>query len=244
LIIISAPFGNWLEFQGCKSTLGTFTWKYRGGNLYRLWRCIKTLRYNRRQQSWINQLGLPNPGIANCPKDCEKNIVSIYGFNLEEWENLAYHCSIYRKPLMVELNLSCPNVQHQNEFLQGAIRAALLLVQNRIEVIAKLPPIKWQPIVNMMLGSGVNLFHCCNTIPSPGGGLSGKILKQYSLWCIEDVKHHYPEAEIIGGGGITDIQDVKDYKNAGTNHIALGSMLFNPFNWKKIPSFVKEMSDV
>jgi len=163
-------------------------------------------------------------------------ILSIHGFNEQEWSNLlmmAYNL----RPLMVELNLSCPNVT------KTAIKEAIWageIAKNLLGeiVIAKLSPLRWMDFARPLMGVGINKFHLCNTIPSPGGGLSGKVLKQYSLWAVEEVKQTWGnDVKVIGGGGITEISDIDDYIKAGADHVSVGSMLFNPFNWKKLEVF-------
>lgn len=240
-IIVSAPFGNWLSFPSCTSTLGTFTLKHRGGLLYRLWRCLLTLRYNRRQQSWLNRLGLPNPGITSVVnEDCTDKIVSLHGFDTEDWRRLIEHCRFNPSIKTVELNLSCPNVRHRaavDEMLTTARFA-----QTRFNtVIAKLPPVKWMDFAAPLWNAGVSHFHCCNTIPTPSGGISGKPLKQYSLWAVSEIKQRWGEAvSVIGGGGVTEPNDVREYLLAGADHVAIGSMLLNPLNWRKVKDIVEE----
>ena len=239
-IVISAPFGNWLNFEGATSTLGTFTLNYRGGFWYRLWRCLRTLRYNRRSQAWINKLGLPNPGIASLDKskDYINKVISIHGFNFSEWDELAKRASEL-SPLAVELNLSCPNVGHKHN-IGDVLSAIEHLLSTNIMVIAKIPPVRWMDLVNPLYDVGVTTFHACNTIPTPGGGLSGKPLKHYSLWAVEEIKQKFGEkAYIIGGGGVSSIDDVNDYKKAGADAVAIGSMLLNPFNIKKVKAIIK-----
>ena len=63
-LVISAPFGNYLEGAMCSiRTLGTFTFNRRGGWLWRIFRVLWTVRYYHRLGAWVNRLGLPNPGI-------------------------------------------------------------------------------------------------------------------------------------------------------------------------------------
>ncbi len=204
----------------------------RAGFLRRCWRVLRTVRYNRRQQSWINRLGLPSPGIeAILDKNVGDDIVSIHGFNSHEWGNLAW------TPFpAVEFNLSCPNVSGVAiEEVRDAIRYAIVTKQR---VICKLPPVRWMDWVDQLYPLGVEEYHCCNTIPSPGGGISGKPLMQYSLWAIQEIRRRYPGTTLIGGGGVTCEDDVRAYLGAGADHVAVGSMLFNPLNWRKIPGFV------
>lgn len=242
-LIISAPFGNYLQFPGTTPTLGTFTRHYRGGKFYRLWRCLLTLRYSWKMQAWRNKLGLPNPGIGSLlDTSTVDKIVSVHGFNKEDW---GYFTSFFypRIGQMVELNLSCPNVGHQH-VTNDVYWATNAMSDRGLIVIAKLPPVRWFELAEPLYEVGVRNFHLCNTIPTPGGGLSGKPLKQYSLWAIEQFRKRWNTAvDLTGGGGITCEQDVRDYLSAGADRVAVGSMLFNPFNWKKIPRFVKLLEE-
>ncbi len=231
-LIISAPFGNWLFHPEATSTLGTFTLYHRGGLAYRLWRCALTLRYFRRAQAWINKLGLPNPGLESLPTDNYHydKIVSIHGFAEDEWTSMAGSLAHRLMPEAVELNLSCPNVGQHGQTIAAVFPAINLLKDAEIKIIAKLPPVQWLKLALPLYDLGVRAFHCCNTIPTPGGGLSGKVLKQYSLWCVEDLRARFgAEVDLIGGGGITTPQDIDDYRKAGANRVAVGSYLISPF---------------
>lgn len=234
-IIISAPFGNWCNYPGATSTLGTFTLKYRGGIAKRLWRCALTLRPYPRAGAWINRLGLPNPGIDSLGHgNYSDKIISIHGFDADEWRLLAYGTTgTGRNAGMVELNLSCPNVGHTHYVtdVRGAVR---WLQEHTVGIIAKLPPVRWMNYVDPLYDMGVRHFHCFNTIPTPGGGISGKPLRHYVLWATEEITHKYSDAVVIAGGGVTCLQDVKDYITAGADHVAIGSALLNPFRWKTI----------
>ncbi len=244
-VIISAPFGNHFKPKGATPTLGTFTLYYRGGLFYRLWRMALTLRYHSQSQSWINKLGLPNPGIGSLPitHDHTKEIISIHGFNGDDWLMLANHLRHFPKehgPITVELNLSCPNVGH-DVIVAEVTRAVVILQHNDVRIIAKLPPIRWMDWVHPLYDMGIRMFHCCNTIPTPGGGMSGKPLKQYSLCAVEDIKDEFgSEVTVIGGGGITCLDDVRDYVKAEADHVALGSMLLNPFNHWGLEKFIQD----
>jgi dihydroorotate dehydrogenase len=169
-------------------------------------------------------------------EDHRQEILSIHGFNQWEWEKLIRVACVL-DPLMVELNLSCPNVT--KTAIQEAIEAAKFAhsVLGR-KVIAKLAPIRWMDFARPLMDVGVNKFHLCNTIATPGGGFSGKALKQYSLWATEEVKQTWGDkVVVIGGGGISDTIDIDDYLNAGADHVSVASLLFNPLNWKLLAIF-------
>jgi dihydroorotate dehydrogenase len=246
-LIIGAPFGNWLRRPGVTSTLGTYTLQRRAGFFKRWWRVLKTVRYYRRPQAWINKLGLPSPGIWSLTQEkaAGNKILSIHGFTPDEWETLASQAGTLGVQA-VELNVSCPNVGSAvSEVMAGALAAVRLYSRwhkargGHPLLIVKLPPLRWLDIAARFIDVGVTHFHACNTLPTPGGGLSGKPLKQLSLWAIEEIRRHsfHPHLTLIGGGGITTTQDIDDYLSAGANHVAIASVLLNPFNWRKIKVF-------
>jgi dihydroorotate dehydrogenase len=240
-VILAAPFGNYLHFQGTTRTLGTYTVPKRAGFIKRLWRIISTVRYYPRSQSWLNKLGLPNPGIAEAPKDGKDSILSVYGFDDGEWLQLVQEA--HRMGVeAVELNLSCPNIAHRHDLVKD-VQRAIHWAAGRLTVIAKLPPVRWMDFGKPLYSVGVRHYNLCNTIPTPGGGMSGKPLMQYSLWAVEDFRDTFGDAvTLIGGGGITCLDDVKAYISAGANHVYLASMLFNPFNWRKVRTFVEYLA--
>jgi dihydroorotate dehydrogenase len=241
-LVIAAPFGNYLRRPFATSTLGTYTREFRAGWTKRLWRIASTVRYNRRTQTWVNKLGLPNPGIGHLidgAPDLSTSIVSIHGFTEDDWVALALSLE-HSRPLAVELNLSCPNVTATS--INEGVKAAQAVLQvfdqyggEGPQIIAKLPPIRWMDYGLALYDNGIQAFHLCNTIPTPGGGLSGKPLKQFSLWAIEEFRDEFGSSVfVIGGGGVTEVSDVLDYKKAGADSVAVGSMLINPFNWRKL----------
>ena len=234
-LYISAPFGNYYSHPNAISVLGTFTLKHRAGFIKKWWRIFKTLRPY--PGGWINKLGLPNPGISAAPLPSKNSIISLHGFNKEDWDVLIHNAYLigWRK---VELNLSCPNVTASN--IDDAVEAVRLATFLEMDIIAKLGPVKPMQFVDPLIAVGITKFHLCNTIPTPKGGVSGAALKPFSLWAVEEVRKHYPNAHIIGGGGINTVDDVKDYISAGANDVSIGSSLLNPFTARKKIAYLVE----
>lgn len=230
-LVVSAPFGNYVGASGATSTLGTFTLHQRRGRLLRI---LKTVRYSVSTKAWVNKIGLRNPGIGwleskvQTGKDISPSILSIHGFNDAEWYELIDRAGNL-KPLAIELNLSCPNVGEISwpaELFERAVRTG-------VPVIAKVPPIRFQGMVEAAVSGGVRSFHCCNTLPVPQGGLSGKPLKPVSLECVRWVRQLNSHSNstnlfIIGGGGITTPTDIDEYADAGANVFAIGTKTMNP----------------
>ncbi|MBN8645809.1 MAG: hypothetical protein J0L61_11295 [Planctomycetes bacterium] len=255
-LVISAPFGNYVQPRwrarvgegqfggggiargefGATPTLGTFTNERRPG---RVWRIVRTVRYSPFLNAWVNKIGLRNPGIdwlAGRVKDgrarVDHALVSVHGFNDAEWDRLTGVASGLGA-LGVELNMSCPNVGHVNwpEWLFE--RAVSRCSSAGCVLVVKLPPVNFEVMVERALGAGVRALHCCNTIPVPAGGVSGKPLKPVAIQCIGRVREvaargGHAGLTIIGGGGVTTPGDIDDYANAGATRAAIGTKCFNP----------------
>ena len=217
---IAAPFGNYLHRPDMYSVMGTYTLQPRPGLIKQI---LKTLRYNFHYNGWTNKLGLRNPGVHHAIKKYYQNpsrrIVSIYGFNRGEWETLAEYTKGIKR---IELNLSCPNVENKFnntgcpvELFQGAI--------------VKMSPLTTEEEIVMYMERGVRRWHFSNTLPVRQGGLSGKTLMTYNAKLIKFTLREDKGARIIGGGGVSDMGDVRFYKDLGCSGVSLGTVCFIPF---------------
>lgn len=258
-LILSAPFGNYLHFDLATSTLGTFTCANRGGFLYRLWRVLRTVRPYPRLQACVNKLGLPNPGLHWLEERCQNDtvyrqrfhqcIVSVAGHNLHEWICLLQTASLFM-PAALEMNVSCPNCpgSDTSDYAQVFQVAARIEEELQVELIVKLPPVGYLPLLRKALDAGLRSFHCCNTLPTPGGGLSGKPLKPFSLQAVQDTRNlahakGYALKTLIGGGGVTTWEDAQDYLKTGATNVAVGSVLFLPWKWRRIKRLAVQLLD-
>ncbi|MCA9306551.1 MAG: hypothetical protein KDA16_08455 [Phycisphaerales bacterium] len=231
-LIISAPFGNYVQPDGCTATLGTFTAARRPG---RVWRVIRTVRYYPRLRAWVNKIGLRNPGIdwltqrVNAGKiSVADKIVSVHGFAPEDWWALIEK-SAALKPLAIELNISCPNVGELN-WPGDLFARAVETGGEGLLTIVKLPPVNYELAFDDAMRAGVRTFHCCNTLPVPAGGVSGKPLMPVALQCIRDLRMRAggTPITIIGGGGITTPGDIDAYRDAGADLFAIGTKVMHP----------------
>lgn len=231
-LIVSAPFGNYVQPDGATATVGTFTAAPRPGRVRQV---LRTVRYYPRLRGWINRIGLRNPGVDSLVRaagegriDVTDKIVSVHGFARDDWWRLLDAVASIR-PLAIELNMSCPNVGEVNWPPELFARA----VATGVVVIVKLPPVNYEGLFADAREAGVGTFHCCNTLPVPAGGLSGAPLKPVSLQCIRSLLARLDETTrgdltIIGGGGIRTPADVDDYADAGARRVAVGTRVFNP----------------
>lgn len=239
MLIIGAPFGNYFQYDGAMSTIGTFTLERRPGRLRRV---IQTVRYYPGLKAWVNRIGLRNPGIAMAGM-ADGKILSIHGFNFDEWAKLIHACSSRFPETLVELNVSCPNVTDDNQGGNFAIYDMAVNKLGACYVIAKVSPIGYMDEVRTAVSCGVEWVHLCNTLPTPKGGMSGKPLMAVSVQAVREVRRQFPELIITGGGGVTSERDIDTYLDAGANHVAIASMLFFPWNWRKPHRFIKHIQE-
>ena len=219
---IAAPFGNYLFTRKTRSVLGTYTLEKRPGLLQQL---IKTLRY--KDGVWFNSLGLRNPGIDFGLLKYNKkrgDILSLAAINQGDWVKLNEKVPDDHD---VELNLSCPNIEHFDNYYDGIS----CFLNDKRKVIVKLSPLTPGSIVQELINLGFSSFHCCNTLPTKEGGMSGKGLEKYVDRLIKIIKHFKEDAEIIAGGGIKSVEDIERYEELGANSFSLGTVCFNIGNF-------------
>lgn len=226
-LVISAPFGNYIQPEGATATLGTFTLKPRPG---RIWAVLSRIWVYPSMGGYVNKIGLRNPGIESlADKHLGGKIVSIHGFSTDDWLELIASLRKF-SPEAVELNFSCPNVTDEPVDYYTVIMAAKKMKADDLEVIVKLPPVDFAKIIHQSMSAGVFFFHACNTLPMPNGGMSGRPLKRFSLHVIRHLRKMLGEdCKIIGGGGVFEVSDIRDYHYTGADHVAVGSALLNPW---------------
>lgn len=237
--IVSAPFGNHIGFDWMTPTLGTYTAAYRGGRLKQLWRLAYTLRFYPAIGACINRLGLPNEGIDHLIAlhredglTLNDKIVSISGRDDPSWLYLltSLHSRVDHLGV-VEMNVSCPNCPGEPDTSSYPMLFERAVSKLKLRVSVKLPPIGYEERAEQAIAAGVHYLHCCNTMPTPAGGMSGKPPQPLALQAVRFCRKLDPKIHIIGGMGITGIDDVKRFRDAGANNFAVGSAWFNPFRW-------------
>jgi len=224
MYFISAPFGNYIKRKDAISVTGTWTVHPRPGRLSQI---IKTLRYTR--TGWRNQLGLRNPGILHAlVKHQRQDVLSVANLEPRDWYILH---DLVSKRYSVEINISCPNVDHNPDILDGI---QLWTTTKRPWCIVKVPPTIEDNFIDILVDKGYNQIHASNTLPTEKGGLSGSILIPHTLRITEYIKRVHPHVEVIAGGGVMDTKTKQMYVDAGADHISLGSVCFTPWRIKNI----------
>tara|TARA_B100000287_G_scaffold359492_1_gene351525 strand:- start:323 stop:1045 length:723 start_codon:yes stop_codon:yes gene_type:complete len=229
---IASPFGNYIKPKNCIPVTGTWTFLPRGNRLLAV---AKTLRYKKEFNGWTNNLGLPNPGIIiGTKKTKEHEVISIA--QVEEGDFQKLFNNIWSSQ-NVEINLSCPNISEVGSWSD----AGVFLKGPRDWCIAKVSPLTTLEEIGYLIDDiGFTQLHFSNTLPISefnrfsAGGLSGPILKPYTMELIKLTRKYFGDKiTIIAGGGIQHIGHVAEYINAGADHISIGSLCFNPIKtWK------------
>ena len=222
---IAAPFGNYLRTKKARSVIGTFTLSPRPGLVKQI---IKTLRY--KNGAWYNAIGLRNPGIDAGLKyyyRSDKDVISVASIEPGDWKRLN---RVLPESADMEVNISCPNVEHYKNYVGGVDS----FLNGKRKVIVKLSPTTSDAMIEHLMHCGFTSFHCCNTLPTEDGAMSGKGLREYSSTMINTVRFMNHNAEIIAGGGIQTMDDIRYYSRFGATSFSIGSVCFHPLKLRKL----------
>ncbi len=198
----------------------------------------------------LNGIGIQNPGIEAWAETMASQIervgVPVWGSAVGETPD---EFAMVAKGLaaagvtVVEVNLSCPNLEDGRMFSLDVSRSAEVMAAvasaSEVPVGAKLSP-NTDDIVGVAaacMEAGATFLTLTNTIlgfgidPSDGrpllsggvGGYSGPGLKAISLRCVYEVSRALPTAPIIGCGGVMTGTDVLEYLLAGASAVAIGT---------------------
>jgi dihydroorotate dehydrogenase (NAD+) catalytic subunit len=205
----------------------------------------------------LNSIGLQNIGVSALIRDYASMyetwrvpvIVSIMGFTVGEYAEVAARLEGVAGFSGIELNLSCPNTERGGmEFGQEPDVAAdvvrRVMRATTLPVIAKLTPNIADPTViaravvdagahalcvgNTLVGMAMDRQRGRPAIATTFAGLSGPALKPVQLRQVYQVAGAV-DVPIIGCGGITTAEDAIDYLMAGASAVEVGTATFaNP----------------
>ena len=234
MIFIAAPFGNWIKPTGGIPVTGTYTLHPRGNVL---WSAVRSLRYDFKRRGWTNRLQLPNPGVVvGLERILRNEVLSIAEVNRGDFKELVQIIPVDQS---IELNLSCPNLGTNLPWDSAEVFIKYKGTNwEREWCIAKVGPLVTPEQLEFLIDDlGFTQLHFSNTLPwgKGAGGLSGRVLRPYTLELIRLVRENWGDAvTIIAGGGVSDFGAVYEYLKEGANHVSLGSVCFNPFKMRKI----------
>ena len=201
----------------------------------------------------INSIGLPNKGLdgfleSDLPQLAELPvplIVSVMGFSRDELARLVAAAGARGEVAMLELNVSCPNVE--TGLVMGADPAETAAAVERVRpesekpLIVKRTPNAADPaaVARAAEGAGADAVSLVNTLkgmalhPQTGepwlggrtGGVSGPAVRAIALEQVASVSASV-EIPVIGMGGISTGRQAADFLAAGATAIAIGTESF------------------
>ncbi|MBW2459745.1 MAG: dihydroorotate dehydrogenase [Deltaproteobacteria bacterium] len=203
----------------------------------------------------LNAIGLANVGVeAFCrdklPRLRERGItviVNVFATSVEDFEKLANRLDQETGITALELNISCPNVDHGGiEF--GRDPAAAARVTKAVVAATKLPVwVKMSPeagdlraVARAVQNAGAEALTAINTVrglaidadtwrprlANRTGGLSGPALKPIALRIVWELSQ-YVDIPIVGIGGISSGRDAAEFLLAGATAVEVGTASFS-----------------
>jgi dihydroorotate dehydrogenase (NAD+) catalytic subunit len=177
-------------------------------------------------------------------------VVSIAGGTVEEYAELAVRLSGAAGVTAIEVNISCPNVEHRGQVFAcdpGAAAAVIEAVRGRarydLPVFAKLSPdvtdivgiaracvsagADGLSMINTLLGMTIDPDTMRPVLAGVTGGLSGPAVRPVAVRCIWQVREAFPDVPIIGMGGVRTGQDALELILAGAAMVSVGTTIFN-----------------
>ena len=180
---------------------------------------------------------LPNPGVVvGLERTLRNEVLSIAEVQRGDFKELVQIIPIDQS---IELNLSCPNLGNTLPWDSAEVFIKYKGTNwEREWCIAKLSPLTTPEQLEFLIDElGFTQLHFSNTLPWGKGaeGLSGRVLRPYTLKLIRLVRENWGDSvTIIAGGGVDNFSAVYEYLKEGANHVSLGSVCFNPFKLRKI----------
>lgn len=222
----------------------------------------------------LNAIGLQNPGVDAVLAEklpwLEKNypqlpiIANVAGFSNEEYAYVSKKISRAKNVAAIELNISCPNVDHGNAGLligqvpELAYEAVKASVQHSdVPVYVKLTPsvADITQVAKAVEDAGATGFTMINTlvgmrfdlktrrpiIANGTGGMSGPAVFPVALKLIHQVAQN-SKLPIIGMGGVDSAEKALEMMIAGASAIGVGTANFvDPY---ACPNIIDELPTV
>jgi len=200
----------------------------------------------------LNSIGLENPGITAFAQHAHpeviqlplRKILSLAAASQDEMAELVERADTLPGYDAIELNLSCPNVGGNitgadagavDQFVRAAVGASSL------PVLVKLPGDSGNllrsseralnagavglTLINSVRGLRVDWTTGRPFLSRVYGGLSGPAILPISLARVFEVRSAFPDAVIIGTGGIFDLGSALEMLMAGADLVGIGFAL-------------------
>jgi dihydroorotate dehydrogenase (NAD+) catalytic subunit len=205
----------------------------------------------------LNSIGLQGPGIDaflehDLPWLADRGaraVVSIAGGSVDDYAKLATRLRGRPGLAMVEVNISCPNVEDRGQVFACDPGAAAAVVQavrrntdTKVPVFAKLSPdvtdiatiarscvnagADGLSVINTLLGMVIDTTTLRPVLGGTTGGLSGPAIRPVAVRCVWQVHQALPGIPILGMGGIRTGLDALEFILAGASAVSVGTTVF------------------
>jgi dihydroorotate dehydrogenase (NAD+) catalytic subunit len=195
----------------------------------------------------LNTIGLANPGLErfladHLPRLAELGVplwVSVGGFSVEDYVTMCGALDERDEVAVVELNLSCPNVDEVPENVGEVVARAR--AETAKPLYAKLSPAiadvaetaraaaaagaDGLSLVNTIRGLALDEASLRPVLARGSGGLSGPALRPIALAAVYACRRA-TGLPIIGMGGVATGRDALELLAAGATDVAVGTALF------------------
>jgi dihydroorotate dehydrogenase (NAD+) catalytic subunit len=207
----------------------------------------------------LNAIGLQNPGVDHwvehdLPWLAERGattVVSVAGDTVDDFVHVARRLRGLAGVGAIEVNLSCPNVEHRGlvfaldpeasaELIRGVARVADVPVFAKLsadasDVVAVARAVvdagaDGLTLINTILGMAIDPVTGRAELANTYGGLSGPAIRPVAVRVVHQVHTALPDVPIIGCGGVRTVEDVVQFLRAGASAVAVGTGTFvDPF---------------
>jgi dihydroorotate dehydrogenase (NAD+) catalytic subunit len=195
----------------------------------------------------LNAIGLANPGLErflrdHLPRLAELRVplwVSVGGFSIVDYQEMCSAIDGRDEVAVVELNLSCPNVDEVPENVGEVVARAR--AETTKPLYAKLSPAvpdvaetaraaaaagaDGLSLVNTIRGLALDETSLRPVLARASGGLSGPALRPIVLAAVYAC-HRATGLPIVGMGGVATGRDALHLLAAGASDVAVGTALF------------------
>lgn len=203
----------------------------------------------------INAVGLSNPGVEAMRRELLRAkeelvslgvplIASIFADTPEGFGQMAKEISL-AEPDLIEVNISCPNVEAEFEEMFASSPTSAAQVTRQVKESTSIPIIvKLSPnvpdialIAEAVEAAGADAISAINSL-GPGmlidiqsgfpilsnkmGGVSGPAIRPIAVRCVHDICSKV-KIPVVGLGGVTTGQDLMEMVMAGAAVVGIGS---------------------